>query len=92
MVLPFEISEVIHATSSLESMATSSSVATAAISGTWKAMAGIWLAYWEEISCDPEAEKVPDGTGFCQSIIHDLRRPFTYLGIAVPRKWHFRTG
>lgn len=65
MVLPFEISEVMQATSSFESIATSSRVATAAISGTWKAMAGIWLAYWEEISCVPEAEKVPDGTMFC---------------------------
>lgn len=65
VVFPLEISEVIQATSSFESRAMSSSVATAAISGTWKAMAGIWLAYCEEISCVPDAAKLPDGTGSC---------------------------
>src|SRR5579871_1037289 len=36
-----------------------SSFAVPSRSGTLKAIAGIWLAYWLGICCDPCAEKVP---------------------------------
>ncbi len=57
-------SDVMQATFCPLSLALSSSVAWAAMSGIWKAIAGTMLAYWAGMACDPRAEKLPTGTRY----------------------------